>query len=402
MLGPYRQILALPGALAFSMAGLLARFPVSMVGISIVLMVSQLYGSYGMAGGVSATFVIALAVGAPQLARLVDRHGQAPVMLPAISVSAVGLVALVTAAVLRAPSWTLFVAAALAGATAGSIGALVRARWTVVVRNPRELHRAYSLESALDELTFVLGPVVATALATSVTAWAGIATALVLLVLGGYLFLSQRATEPPTAVRTSASRGSVMRSPAMVGLVAVFLFVGSIFGATDVSVVAFTAEHDNPGAAGLVLGIFALGSMIAGLGYGARAWTGPAWRRFVLGVAVLAVGTALFLAIQSILVMGAVGFVAGFAISPTIINGNSMVEHVVPRAKLTEGLTWLSTAINIGVSLGSSVAGSLIDAAGSHAGFAVVAVSGGLAVLAACAAAPVLRARDRGGEARLP
>src|SRR3954447_8878485 len=76
MLSPYRDVLTRPGALAFSGSGVLARLPMSMVGIGIVLMVSTLYGSYGLAGRVSAVYVVAQALCSPQLARLVDRHGQ--------------------------------------------------------------------------------------------------------------------------------------------------------------------------------------------------------------------------------------------------------------------------------------------------------------------------------------
>ncbi|KAE8765513.1 MFS transporter [Georgenia thermotolerans] len=394
MLGPYRQILSLPGALAFSAAGLLARFPGGMISLGIILMLSALTGSYATAGSVAATFVVAQAVCAPQLARLVDRHGQARVMAPSLALSAAGLLALVLAAVTGAPTWTLYAAAAVAGATVGSMGALVRARWTQVVRTPGELHSAFSLESALDEVTFVVGPVVATVLATGVAPWAGVSLALVLVVVGGYTFLAQRATEPPlVVVEGRAARGSVMRSAAMAGLVGVFVFVGSIFGASDVATVAFTAEQGSPGAAGVLLGIFATGSMIAGLLYGAKVWEGPAWRRFLLGVVVLAVGSALFLLVGSLPVMAAVMFVTGFAISPTIINGNAIIQHIVAPGRLTEGLTWLSTGINLGVSVGASVAGAMIDRAGSVGGFGTVAVSGLLAVLAALFTAPVLRRR---------
>ncbi|PFG39404.1 putative MFS family arabinose efflux permease [Georgenia soli] len=404
MPNPYREILGLPGTLAFSAAGLLARFPVSMVGIAIVLMLSSITGSYATAGTVSATFVIAQAVCAPQLARLVDRFGQARVMTPAVTISGLALGGLVVAAVTGAPLWTVYACAVVSGASVGSLGALVRARWTQAVRTPKELHRAYSWESALDESTFVLGPVIATILATSVTPWAGTAVAAVVIVVGGYAFLAQRGTEPPAQPRLEggAHRGSVMRSGALVGIVVVFLFVGGIFGATDVSIVAFTAEHGRPSLAGVLLGIFSLGSVVAGLLYGAHTWTGPAWRRFVVGVAVLAAGTGLFLLVGSIAVMAAVMFVTGFAISPTIINGNSMVQHLVARQRLTEGLTWLSTGINVGVSVGSSVAGVLIDGHGSTGGFVMVAASGGVAVLTAVGVAPLLRRRDQGDPAHLP
>ncbi|GAA1646309.1 MFS transporter [Georgenia ruanii] len=394
VLGPYRQILSLPGALAFSAAGLLARFPGGMISLGIILMLSALTGSYATAGSVAATFVVAQAVCAPQLARLVDRHGQARVMAPSLTLSAAGLLGLVLAAVAGAPAWTLYATAVVAGATVGAMGALVRARWSQVVQNPGELHRAFSLESALDEFTFVVGPVVATMLATGVAPWAGLVLALVLVVGGGYTFLAQRATEPPLVVLEGrAARGSAMRSAAMVGLVGVFIFVGSIFGASDVATVAFTAEQGRPGAAGILLGIFATGSMIAGLLYGAKVWEGPAWRRFLLGVVVLAVGSGLFLLVGSLAVMAAVMFVTGFAISPTIINGNAIIQHIVAPGRLTEGLTWLSTGINLGVSAGASVAGAMIDRAGSAGGFGTVAVSGLLAVLAALFTAPVLRRR---------
>ncbi|GAA4288589.1 MFS transporter [Georgenia daeguensis] len=404
MPNPYRDILGLPGTLAFSAAGLLARFPVSMVAIAVVLMLSSITGSYATAGTVSATFVVSQAVCAPQLARLVDRHGQARVMTPAVTLSGLALAGLVVAAVAGAPLWTVYACAVVSGASVGSVGALVRARWTQAVRTPKDLHRAYSWESALDESTYVLGPVIATVLATSVTPWAGVATAAVLIVVGGYAFLAQRGTEPPAQPRheTGAHRGSVMRSGALVGIVVVFLFVGGVFGATDVAVVAFTAEHGRPAAAGVLLGIFSLGSVLAGLLYGARTWTGPAWRRFVAGVAVLAGGTALFLLVESLAVMAAVMFVTGFAISPTIINGNSMVQHLVDRRRLTEGLTWLSTGINVGVSVGSSVAGVFIDDNGSVGGFTMVAASGGVAVVTALAVAPLLRRRDHGDPVHLP
>ncbi|WP_052436894.1 MFS transporter [Georgenia sp. SUBG003] len=404
MPNPYREILGLPGTLAFSAAGLLARFPVSMVGIAIVLMLSSITGSYATAGTVSATFVIAQAACAPQLARLVDRFGQARVMTPAVTVAGLGLAGLVVAAVTGAPLWTVYACAVVSGASVGSVGALVRARWTQAVRTPKELHRAYSWESALDESTFVLGPVIATILATSVAPWAGAAVAAVVIVAGGYAFLAQRGTEPPVQARheAGAHRGSVMRSGSLVGIVVVFLFVGGIFGATDVSIVAFTAEHDRPGLAGVLLGVFSLGSVVAGLLYGAHTWTGPAWRRFVVGVVVLAGGTALFLLVDSLGVMAAVMFVTGFAISPTIINGNSMVQHLVARRRLTEGLTWLSTGINVGVSVGSSVAGVFVDSYGSTGGFTMVAASGGVAVLTAVVVAPLLRRRDQGDPVHLP
>jgi len=406
MLQPYRDVLARPGALAFSVTGVVARLPMSMVGIGIVLMVSALYGSYGLAGRVAAAVLVAQAVCAPQIARLVDRYGQARVMRPAILVCAASLVGLVVAASLHAPPAWLYVTAALAGATIGSFGSLVRARWNHTLGDdPRRVHTAYSLESAFDELVFVVGPVAATVLATSVSPLAGLIVPVVAMVVGGLAFLALRRTEPPPAPAHEARpRGTVLRLPGMAVILLVFVAIGSIFGATDVATVAFAEEAGRKELAGVILAVFALGSLVSGLLYGARHWVSPLHRRFAIGVVALAVGVCAFFLAQSLWVLAAVMFVAGFAIAPSIINGNALVAALVPPGRLTEGLTWVGTGLSIGVSVGSSVAGTRIDVGGSHAGFLVVVASGAAALVATLVALPSMRrdaarARDRDASA---
>jgi MFS family permease len=183
-----------------------------------------------------------------------------------------------------------------------------------------------------------------------------------------------------------------MRSGGMVVLAIVFVAMGAIFGATDVSTVAFAEEAGRPGLAGVVLAVFACGSMISGLLYGARHWVTPLWRRFAIGMVALAIGASLFVLVSSMAMLSVVMFVAGFAIAPTLVNGNGLVQHFVPRERLTEGLTWVGTSLGVGVSLGSWVAGSLIDRQGSHGGYLVVVASAGLAVVAVLASLRTLRA----------
>jgi len=397
VLTPYRDVLARPGALRFTLAGLIARLPTPMVGLGIVLMVSALYGSYGVAGRVSAVFVVVQAVCSPQLSRLVDRYGQARVMRPALAVACLGLTALVVAAVRHAPEPVLYLTAAVGGATIGSIGALVRARWSLVLRTPGEIHTAYSLESALDEVTFIGGPVIATFLATAVTPWLALVVPIVAALAGGYWLLAQRGTEPPATGRPARSTAEPMLSGALLVLLVIFLAAGVVFGGIDVAVVAFTADRGAPGSAGLVLAAVALGSLIAALGYGARQWASPLWLRLVGGTALLAAGTAALLAVGSVPLLAVVGFLAGFAIAPTIVNGNSFVQLIAPPRRMTEGFTWLGAAIGIGVSLGASVSGTMIDAHGPRGGFVVVAAAASAALLVGLAAAPVLR---RAGERR--
>nr|WP_100424212.1 MFS transporter [Sediminihabitans luteus] len=395
---PYAVVLRTPGAARFSAAAVLARLPMSMLGIGTILLVEAVYESYALAGRVSATLIVAQAVVSPQVARLVDRIGQRRTTLPLVFTAAVGLGGLITTGVTHGPEPLLYVFAILAGASSVSYGSMVRARWSHALSDPKLVHTAYSLESALDEAVFVVGPAVVTLLATTVTPSAGLLVPLVAAVVGGLWFVSQRATEPPVVVHEPGTRHrTAMREPGMLVLVLAFVGMGVVFGATDVSTIAFTDEKGAPGLAGLLLATFAFGSLLSGLFYGARHWVMALWKRFVIGMLLLGAGASLFFLVDSTGVLAAVMFVTGFAIAPTLINGNALVQSLVRPAQLTEGLTWVSTALGLGVSVGASLAGSRVDAVGAHGGFEVVMGGAALAVVVTLLAVRSLR-RDRSRE----
>lgn len=400
VLAPYRAVLSLPGALRFSLAGVVARFHMSMLGLGIVLMVSTLYGEpgkgdYAMAGRVVSANIVAFSICSPQISKLVDRYGQSRVMRPAVVASGLSIVGLVAAATAHAAEWVLYVFAALAGATGGSIGALVRARWSHLVTDPAQLHTAYSLESVLDEFVFVVGPVLATVLATAVAPQAALVIAAAAIVGGGLLFLAQRATEPPPRGASAKGEGSVLRAPGLLVVAVIFLGIGAIFASTDVATVAFAEEVGQKAASGPVLAVFAAGSLVGGLVYGARQWASPLWRRFVVGVLALAVGVCFFFAASTLWLLAAAMFVVGLAIAPTLINGNGLVQQFVPPTKLTEGLSWANTALTVGVAIGSPVAGSFIARSGSHGGFLVVVGAAVFAVVVTLLSARSLRRHAR-------
>ena len=391
----YGRILRRPGALRFSAAGLLARFPMSMVGISTILAVQDLYGSYSAAGAVSAANIVATAVGAPLLARLVDAHGQARVMAPALVASSASLLALAAAAQHRAAPWSLIALSALAGALSGSMGSLVRSRWTALLKSPDDIHTAFSLEAALDETAFMIGPVLATALCTTpaLPVTSGWIAAMALQTGGGLWFLSQRATEPaphPRRRRTAGpgrgaaerargpeaaaptSRRPVLAHGAVVSIAVIFLTSGAMFGANDVTVVAFATELGQKPAAGAALAAWAAGSFLAALAYGSRSWGWPLWKQLAAGALALALGASTFTVAPNLAVLSALYVLTGLAIAPTITSGNNIVQVTVAPSQLTEGLAWVSTALNIGVSLGSLIAGRVLDASGSRGGYLLV------------------------------
>ena len=390
----YLTVLRIPGALAFCSAGLLARFGGAMMGIGTVLMVSGLYGSYGLAGGLAAANAIAWAIGTAYLSHLVDQRGQRRIMLPAALVSAAALAVMIALALIRAPVALLFVCTIVSGLTGGSPGAMVRARWNYVLTSSRQLHTAYSLESTLDEVTFAVGPVLATWLATSLHPAAALVGPVILGAGGALVFYSLTATEPTLIAAPAGQRQRsrlIVRYPGIASVIGVGLLMGCLFGCVDVSTVAATTAWNARPLAGIVLAAMSIGSGVGGLLYGARGWASALWKRFALGASILGLTSCSFFFTSTPLALGLCGFVAGFCVAPTFINANGLIGHLVPASRLTEGLAWLGTAIGIGVSIGSSVSGRVIDLAGYRGGFACVIASGVLAAVVGLASVPVLR-----------
>lgn len=380
MPSPYRAIFAAPGTRSFSVAGFIGRMPLSMMGIGIVTMISQVTGRYGLAGALSATMAMSAAVLGPQVSRMVDRYGQRRVLRPVTLVSLVAAAGLLLCVQQKAPDWTLFVFTAVIGCVP-SLGAMTRARWAAIYRGEaRRLHTAYSWESIVDEVCFIFGPIISIGLSTIWFPEAGPLFAAVFLAVGVFWLTSLRATEPEPHPHDGHSGGSALRSPGLQVLTLAFVATGAIFGSIDVVTVAFAEEQGHKAAASLVLAVYALGSCLAGAVFGLLHLKGDPSRRWLLGVCAMAVSMIPLLLAGNLPLLAVALFVAGLSIAPTMVTTMALVEAHVPRTKLTEGMTWTGTGLAVGVALGSSAAGWVVDASGAEAGYVVPVVSGALAV----------------------
>ncbi|MFJ9790364.1 MFS transporter [Streptomyces globosus] len=381
MPSPYRAIFDAPGTKAFSVAGFIGRMPLSMVGLGILTMVSELTGRYTLAGALTATLALSAAVVGPQVSRLVDQYGQRRVLRPATLIAGAAVSGLLVAASQGWPDWTLFLFAVVAGCVP-SVGSMVRARWTAIHRDTPHLHTAYSFESVVDEVCFIFGPPLATMLSASWFPEAGPLVALVCLVVGVWWLTALRGTEPEPHPRdTQADRSSALRSPGLQVLAGTFVATGAIFGSIDVATLAFAEERGSKSVSGLVLAVWALGSCLAGIAFGLIRFKGKAEHRWILGICAMAVSMIPLLLAGNLPILAVALFVSGLAIAPTMITTMALIEAHVPRAKLTEGMTWISTGLAVGVALGSSVAGWVVDAAGARSGY-VVSISAGAAAAA--------------------
>ena len=403
MLDSYRRVLSRPGAFRFSSAGLVARLPMSMVTLGVVLLVEGETGSYGVAGVVSGVVVLGQASCAVLHGRLVDRFGQGRVLPLAITGFAAAMVLLVSAVTRDWPMVVTYVFAALTGAFQPQVGACVRTRWSHLLDRPRDVQTAYALESVLDEVVFVVGPVLATMLATLWHPVAGLVVAVVAGLGGTYAFAAQRATEPPSGLHRRGGTRLPMPWRTVLPLALVCLSLGALFGSAEVTTVAFAEEAGSRAVSGWLLAVWAVGSALAGIVTGAIAWKrGPAvrvrWGSFAMMLAmvppVLVEGFPLmFLAL----------LVGGCSIAPTLIATMSLTEQTVPPGRLTEGMAILHTGLMAGVAPGAAIAGYVVDHQGASAAYLVAVAAGFVAVVGAQATrtrSPVTAASSRPARSR--
>jgi predicted MFS family arabinose efflux permease len=340
-----------------------------MLGFGVVVMVSTITKSYGLAGSVSATMIVGGSVGAPLLGTLVDRFGQRRVLPASLAVHVVALGAAVYLAVSKTPHWTLFPACALAGFALPPVSSMVRARWTYLLGAGTPLaQQAYAFESVVDELVFVVGPVIVTTLATVVVSWAGVACAGAFAIVGGILFSLQHRTEPPIAPPHHddiGGRTSALSLPGIRILCATCICIGLLFGTTDVALVAFAGAHGHRSLSGVLLACVSAGSGLSGIWYGGRTWRATLRRRLVTACGFLALTMSGLPFAPNLIVMAPLALVAGFSISPTLISCFGLAERIVPARMLTEGLTWVTTALGLGAGVGFSISGLLIDSFGA-------------------------------------
>ena len=391
----YRDLFTAPGTGYFAVAGLLARIPLPMAGIGIITLISQQSGGYALAGAISATFVLTYALLSPRISRYVDRYGQYRVLPAATAISVTGFLILIACSHWNVANWVLFIGAFLAGFMP-SMSAMVRARWTALYRGQPRLQTAYSLETVLDELTFIVGPPLSIGLSSALLPQAGLLLTALLLFLGVIALVIQRGTEPPVLAPSCSQIGSdsVIRMASVRLLALLMVAMGVIVGTVDIVSVAYAGQLGNPAAASLVLSAYAVGSCLSGLLYGSLKLKTPLHRLLWLGGLATATTTVPLILVTNLTALAAAVLVAGFFFAPTMIVAMSLIERQVAESQLTEGMTWLLAGLNVGVALGAAIAGQVVDSSGPRVGFYVALCAGILVLLMAFLSHVTLHKQD--------
>ena len=392
-----QAIASTPGARRLLTISILARLPLTMLSIGLLVHARYLTGSFAAAGVVTGVYAVALGVGGPLLGRLADRRGQTAVLLPSAAAATALLIAVAVLPVGASPALLIVLTAGI-GLGTPPVGACVRTLLPAVLPDPGDVRAAYAVEASAVELTWVCGPPLALALGALWSTGAALAVGGIVLMLATAAFAAQPASRAWRATGERGPRAGSLQAPAMQTLVIVLTAVGVLFGAVEVAVTAAAAQLGSTATAGPLLALWGAGSLVGGviatrLGGGAHTPTGLA---LVLGA--LTAGHLLLIpAAGSAVALGAVLLVAGAAIAPTYASVYAMVDAVAATGTITEAFAWLTTATALGAAAGAAIAGTVADHGGPAAVFAIAGAAGALAVLVT-----VLRARTLSTSAAAP
>ena len=359
-----------PGARCLFAVSILARLPLAMLTIGVLVHVKALSGSFAVAGLTTGTLAVAQGIGGPLLGRLVDRRGQTAVLVVS-ALGAGGALAALATAPADVPIAVLLALAAALGALSPPVPACVRALLPRLIEDPDALRRAYAVDSAAVELTWISGPPLVLLLgAVTTTAAALMATGAMVAGLTLLFAAAPASRSWQAAEHATGAAGGALRSRGIRTLVMVLAGTGLVFGGTEVAVTAAADELNRAAAAGPLLGLWGLGGLLGGLaaaraGGGARSGVGLAILLATLGAshAALAGAAGSLVALASAIVL------AGALIAPTCATAYAMVDDAAPRGAVTEAFAWMATAVAIGTSLGAVGAGAVADAGGAAATF---------------------------------
>jgi len=233
----------------------------------------------------------------------------------------------------------------------------------------------------VDEFVYIVGPVLVTFLSTTGHATSGVVTAFTLAAVGSLLFAAQGRTEPPPAPHEHRNGPSAMRTHGLRVLFVVGAAVGTILGCLEIALVAFADEVGAKSMSGVLIAGLAVGSMASGIGWGTVHWRLPLRQRLTAVLVLLTVLSIPLLLVHDVWLMIPFVVLAGIAVSPSLISSFTLAEVLVPRAAVTEAFTWIGTALGLGVAIGASVAGKLVDVFGANTAFVVATIAAGVAAV---------------------
>jgi MFS family permease len=384
----YAAVLRVPHVAPLIAATLLARFPIGINALAIILYLRAERGSFAVAGAVAGALAAGSGIGAPIQGRLVDAFGARRVLVPLGMIHAAALGAIVATAEAGAPVAVLIACGLAAGFAIPPTSSVLRSMWPALLREQPELvGAAYALDSVMIELIFVLGPLLTAGVAAVLSPAAALVVSAVSVIAGTIAFT---ALPPARALRPAGNRPAAgvlgaLASPGVRTLVLTSLPAGIGIGICEVTLPAFSHDMDAPSMAGVLLALWSIGSAAGGLVYGALRNRPPLNRVHLAITAGLPVSLLPMAAAPSVAVMALIVIPAGMFVAPLLATRNELIGWVAPEGSRTEAYTWPVTAFVGGIAIGSALAGTLVEAASWRTAFLVAGAFAAVGTLVAVA-----------------
>ena len=369
-------------------ASMIGRLPIGITGLAILLLVQGATGSFSQGGAATASYVIGLASVAPALGRLIDRAGPRLALFACSLAFPTALLGLVGAVEARAQPPLVLALAALAGATFPPITVCMRTYFKQRLGEDALLATAYSLESVLIELIFIVGPMLVALFVAAASAAAAVLFAAASGCIGTLLFLR---SPPLRSWRIEPrSAGSVLGPlgrPGFVALITIILCYSTAFGLLEIGMTAYATENGNAALAGVLLGLMSMGSAAGGIAYGSRSWHLPLTRQFALMLAFMGAGLMVLTLPWAPWPFAFWSVFAGVVMAPALIIQSMLVAKTARPNEVTEAFTWSASALLCGVGIGVAAGGALLE----HFSSPAVLGAGSAAALVAAAGAALIR-----------
>jgi MFS family permease len=359
----YSELLRAPGLRSALAASVVGRIPIGVATLAILLFLQARTGSFAVAGSAAALYVLGLAAVAPFLGRMIDRIGPRQVLTVSAAIYPGMLLALVLLTLYSDGHAWVALAAFLAGASFPPITICMRTLYPRLLPDLGLLQAAYSVDSALVEFIFIVGPALVAMFVAAGIPIGAILFAAVCAAAGNILFLRTPAVRDWQVHRASGRRSLLgpLRHPQLRALFAATVLYSVAFGLYEIAVIALAATRGEPAAAGVILALASVGSTVGALAYGAREWAMPVQRQFLLAVALMCGGLVVLAPISNLYVFAFATVIACAPMAPVIAAQSVLVSRLSPRDTLAESFTWGATCLLGGVSGGIAVGGLLAE-----------------------------------------
>ncbi|HEY6638241.1 MAG TPA: MFS transporter [Solirubrobacterales bacterium] len=376
----YKRVLGSPGVLAPLAGVTLSRLAIAAQPLSTILLVRGSTGSFAAAGLVLACYSLAAAGSLPVQGRVIDRVGQTSVIALVTVVNSVAFAALIPLAATDAPVAAMAVAGTIAGLCTPPLGSAMRSLWAGLVPDPDLRQAAFTLDAVAIDVAWILGPTMAAAVIAVASPSASLGACVALTLLGSAVFAGSAASRAWRGTPAHERGSSPLRSPGVMVLMGAALGVGIMVGGIEISITAFASDHGAAELGGTLVAIQAVGSVVGGLWFGARAWRMPPGEQLPAIALVFALCSAPLVAVPSLAAAFPLMALSGLGLAPTIALIYLLLDSLAPTGTAVEATGWVLMAIVTGAALGNGLAGVAVSEVSPHAGLAV-GVAGGAITL---------------------